>query len=150
MAIQVRQLRNNPATNTIAEFLGYSNVFEVEVVASTDNGCEVAFKSNGRRLRAGAPPANDAKELCVCVRPDDVAVRPLANPEVRADELPQNSIPGDVILASFMGSHMQYRVRTGEQEIWEVLSANVASGIRLGSRVAIEIDPRHLQVLAKD
>jgi iron(III) transport system ATP-binding protein len=139
-------LYNHPATNTIAEFLGYTNVFEVEVLARDSGGSDVAFKGNGRRLRAGVAPL-DAASLCVCIRPDHVAIRAL--PE-GTDTLPGNSISGEIILASFLGSHMQYRVRTGEHEIWEVLSADVASGIRLGSRVAIVMDPRHLQVLTKD
>ena len=140
-------LYNHPATNTIAEFLGYTNVFEVDVLSCDDDGCEIAFKTNGRRLRAVGPPLDGAKELCVCVRPDHVAIRSLA---AETDRLPGNSITGEIILASFLGSHMQYRVRTGEHEIWEVLSADMASAIRLGARVAIEIEPRHLQVLAHE
>ena len=143
------ELYSNPATSTIADFLGYSNVFAVEVLARADGGSEIAFKSNGRRLRAAQAPAGSAKELCVCVRPDHVAIRSLASADGKVPELPQNAIAGEVILASYLGSHMQYRVRIDEHEIWEVLSAEVASGIRLGARVAIEIAPRHLQVLAK-
>ena len=143
------ELYSNPATSTIADFLGYSNVFAVDVLARADGGSDIAFKSNGRRLRASQAPADQAKDLCACVRPDHVAIRLLGSAEESAAGLPQNAIAGEVILASFLGSHMQYRVRTDEHEIWEVLSAAVASGIRLGSRVAIEIAPRHLQVLAK-
>ncbi len=139
-------LYNHPLTSTVAEFLGYTNVFEVEVRQQDEQGSEVAFKTNGRRLRAGLPPRSNPAALCVCIRPDHVAIRQL---EPGATPPPGNAIAGDIILASFLGSHMQYRVRTGEHEIWEVLSAEVTSGIRLGSRVVMDIEPRHLQVLAK-
>ena len=141
------ELYNHPATNTVAEFLGYTTVFEVDVVSGDAAGSEVSFKANGRRLQAGPAPGGNANSLCVCVRPDHVSLRALA----AGDDAPVgNAIAGEVILASFLGSHMQYRVRTGEREIWEVLSADVAAGTRLGSRVALSIEPRHLQVLAKD
>lgn len=142
------ELYSNPATSTIADFLGYSNVFEVEALSRADGGSDIAFKSNGRRLRAGAAPAVGGREWCVCIRPDHVCIRFLTDGAVAAP--PGNAIAGEVILASYLGSHMQYRVRTDEHEVWEVLSAEVASGIRLGSRVVIEIEPRHLQVLPRE
>jgi iron(III) transport system ATP-binding protein len=140
-------LYNHPLTNTVAEFLGYTNVFDVEVLQQDEQGSEVAFKANGRRLRAGLPPRENPGALCVCIRPDHVAIRSL---EPGTNPPPGNAIAGEIILASFLGSHMQYRVRTAEHEIWEVLSAEVTSGIRLGSRVVMDIEPRHLQVLAKE
>lgn len=139
-------LYNHPITNIVAEFLGYTNVFDVEVLQQDGQGSEVTFKTNGRRLRAGLPPRSNPAALCVCIRPDHVAIRHL---EPGTNPPTGNAIVGDIILASFLGSHMQYRVRTGEHEIWEVLSAEVTSGIRLGSRVVMDIEPRHLQVLAK-
>ena len=142
------ELYSNPATSTIADFLGYSNVFEVEVLTRPVDGCDIAFKSNGRRLRAGSAPAGSGKEWCVCIRPDHVCIKFLADGNNAAPS--GNAIAGEVILASYLGSHMQYRVRTDEHEVWEVLSAEVTSGIRLGSRVVIEIEPRHLQVLPRE
>ena len=91
---------------------------------------------------------SQAAELCVCVRPDHVAIRAQDADDGTAPVAP-NRIDGEVILASFLGSHMQYRVRAGEHEVWEVLSPQVGAGIRLGARVQLSIEPRHLQVLAK-
>ena len=150
------ELYNNPATSTIADFLGYSNVFEVELASDAGNAAgahgsvDVVFKRNGRTLRAATPALKGAGEWCACVRPDHVAVRALdAAAAASATQPMLNSIAGEVILASFLGSHMQYRVRTDLDEVWEVLSADVGAGIRLGTRVTLSIEPRHLQVLAK-
>src|SRR5690606_29874239 len=104
-------LYNKPASNTVAEFLGYSNIFDVELIGRDDVGCEIAFLGDGRRLRAAAGPANGAEALCVCVRPDDVRISRLAEAGTANADLPQNAFRGEVTLASFMGSQMQYRVR---------------------------------------
>jgi iron(III) transport system ATP-binding protein len=153
-------LYGHPASSTIADFLGYSNVFDVEIVPNSASNpdprlVDVCFVSGGRVMRALAPglrpdgssgPRPGAL-YCACVRPDHVSIRLAAD---GADSGGDNQIAGEVILASFMGSHMQYRVRTGEHEIWEVLSANIGAGIRLGDHVVISVVPEYLQILPRE
>jgi len=142
-------LYGNPVSSTVADFLGYSNVFEVEVEEGgrEDGFAAVRFAVGGRRMRAAAVAGTSGAGYCACVRPDRVLIRPSSGD---ADISEDNHMAGEVILASFMGSHMQYRVRTGAHEIWEVLSANIISGIRLGARVVISVEPAHLQILPKE
>jgi iron(III) transport system ATP-binding protein len=142
-------LYNGPKTSEIAEFLGYSNIFEVNVVGERDGLCQLAFCEHARNLDAAFINRNGDRDLTACVRPDDVSIKPLPVTAGGDESSGVNAIAGEVILASFMGSHMQYRVRAGEHEIWEILCPEVNTEIRLGSNVLLEIDPAKIHVLPK-
>ncbi|MGE3244950.1 MAG: ABC transporter ATP-binding protein [Beijerinckiaceae bacterium] len=134
-------LFNSPQTAEIAEFLGYSNIFPARL-AGEDNGLAVAeFVSGGRKLKAAAGQRCDG-DIAVCVRPDDVHI---SSGEEGAGS--GNVLGGTIILASFMGTHMQYRVRAGAGEIWEILSTDVKTLRKLGETVQVHVDPAHVKLL---
>ena len=137
-------LYNRPRTSTVAEFLGYSNIFDVGAVERRGEGSVAILKDTGRRLAVSVPVAGVADDLTLCVRPDDIAIAPFPS-----GDAPAAGIAGEVILASFMGSHMQYRVRTGEKEIWEVLTPKISTDIGLGARVILDISPAHIHLLPR-
>jgi iron(III) transport system ATP-binding protein len=136
-------LYHNPASSRIAEFLGYTNIFPVEA-ASLDGagGSRVRLRSD-ESLVAARAAAPEAIDLAACVRPDDVAISRVSD----GGALPENALAGEVLLASFMGSHMQYRVRVRSGAIWDVLSARIATDIRLGTDVVLQIPPEQILLL---
>jgi iron(III) transport system ATP-binding protein len=140
-------LYHQPRSATIADFLGYSNIFPVSGAKREGNSTLVSFAANGASLRAeGASP--EGGDVVACVRPDDVAIRKVdASPN---GELGDNTMLGSVLLASFVGSHMQYRVKVHEDLIWEVLARDVNADIRVGTRVSINIAPRGVLLLPKE
>jgi iron(III) transport system ATP-binding protein len=135
-------LYHKPKTSTIADFLGYSNIFDVTVA-----GTEVSFVATGQKMRAEGAAPQGAQGIVACARPDDIDIRKIdGNPS----SLPENTLVGEVLLASFVGSHMQYRIKVHDDLIWEALSRDVFADIRIGTRVALTIAPRDLLLLPKE
>jgi hypothetical protein len=77
-----------------------------------------------------------------------VSIAPLA------DEIPSiqpvNTFAGEVILASFEGTHIHYQVRGDDGIVWDALSGDVIGAQRLGNRVAVAIDVRNVLLLPRD
>jgi iron(III) transport system ATP-binding protein len=123
-----------PKTSTIADFLGYSNIFAAQVIERGPVFHRVALAGSGIQLRVAALENGDGDRLAACIRPDDMTIREGAG----GANLGDNIIPGEVVLASFMGSYMQYRVRVAGGTAWDVFSPDITSKIRLGSQVVLE------------
>ena len=138
-----------PKTSSIAEFLGFSNIFSASVLERSGNATTLALNGSGQKLSAGAPPHDVAGDLAVCVRPEDVAIRKIDGNAAQRPRLPENTLLGEVILASFMGSFMQYRVRVDGGEIWEVLSSEVTADIRRTASVTLTIPPASVLLLPR-
>lgn len=136
-------LYDHPASRSIAEFLGYSNVFKVTSTAPNTDGTDVVLEPSGRTLTSRCADNRLDGPLAACARPEDIEID-LAKSSGASSP---NSVLGEVMLASFMGSQTQYRVRSDNSEIWEVLSANRNSQIGRGSKVRLSIDPNKLRVL---
>jgi len=141
-------LYRSPRTSTIAEFLGYSNIFDATIEACQPDLCRVTLAGSGHRLRAAAAPRAEG-EFAACFRPEDVSIERCAGTGDVPPRLTENSVAGQVILASFIGTHMQFRVRTDGGEVWEVLSTRISSDIRLEDRVVVGIAASNLYLLPK-
>jgi len=116
-----KELYERPATRFVADFVGVNNFIagtcreagDGRVVVDTPLGR--LHGRPGRTVRAG--------ERCVlAVRPENIALAPG----------PENSCPGRVVLASYLGSTLRYDVETGA-----------------GSLLKVDVrDPWHHEVLA--
>ena len=89
-----------------------------------------------------------AGHVAACVRPNDVRIAALAADDANA--LPDNAFAAELILASFEGSHIHYQARSDGGVVWDALSADVLGALRLGSRVAVSIDPANVLLLPRD
>jgi iron(III) transport system ATP-binding protein len=138
-------LYGRPRTATIADFLGYTNIFDATILARDGDCCQVRLAANDRPLRAAAS-AETSDGLAACIRPEDLKIA--RDPGVGAN-LPENVLAGEVVLASFLGSHIQFRVRVEGGAIWEALSPAVPTDIRLGARVLLEVPPASLRLLPR-
>ncbi len=128
-------LYQNPRTRRIAEFLGYTNIFLVQ--STTPAGDHVvALLPDGEKLSV-TRGGSSGSELAVCVRPEDVLIRRGASDGAAST----NALVGQVTLASFMGTHMQYRVRLRSGAVWEAISPTISTDILRGTEVTIEIRP---------
>lgn len=142
-------LYRRPRTSMIAEFLGYSNIFDASIADRAAGSCRVVLVGSGHRLRAADTPAASGDAIAACIRPEDVAIERLDDDGSPPAELPENTVAGEVLLASFIGSHMQYRVRAASSEVWEVLSARISTHIRLGDRVLLKVPSESVHLLPK-
>lgn len=138
-------LYNNPNSRTVAAFLGYSNIFDARIDGhGTDGGgVNVRIDQTGDQIAAlHAPQGARSAQVACCVRPEDIEITPDA-PAPGADTV----VDGQVILASFMGTQMQYRVRTQAGLVWEVLSGTIARNIHLGDRVHLRFPRENVKLL---
>jgi iron(III) transport system ATP-binding protein len=136
-----------PRTSAVAAFLGYSNVFDA-TIESTEGALGAARLATDAAIRGVVAHDDATSDVCACVRPTDVRVAALAGDD--AASLPANAFAGEVILASFEGMHIHYQVRSVDGIVWDALSGDVAGAHRLGSRVAVAIDPRNVLLLPRD
>jgi hypothetical protein len=84
-------------------------------------------------------------EMFACVRPQDVGIALDA-----ADAAsPHNTLLGEVMLASFMGSFMQYRVRTDAGDVFEIFSNTISAAVKLGARVRLSFPPHAIHLLPR-
>jgi iron(III) transport system ATP-binding protein len=137
-------LYNRPASIAVADFLGYGNIFDAELVRHEAGRAEVRLPGAGATLAiaTSAPPAGP---LAICARPDKVTMREAAPGESAGP----NVLLGEVILASFLGTYIQDRVRVSDEMVWEVYGPAEPGAITRGARVALEIAPESLFLLPK-
>jgi iron(III) transport system ATP-binding protein len=136
-----------PRTSAVAAFLGYSNVFDA-TIESADGTTGTARLTTDASI-VGVVSVDDATtDVCACVRPTDVSITPLSDgvPSIQ----PVNAFAGEVILASFEGTHIHYQVRSDDGTVWDALSSDVIGAQRLGNRVAVAIDVRNVLLLPRD
>jgi iron(III) transport system ATP-binding protein len=139
----------HPKTSVIADFLGYNNIFDAQIIDHGGGGCRVALAGSGHRLAATGGPADAVREVAACVRPDDIAIRLFPDEGPLPSDLPDNTLAGEVLLASFMGTYMLYRVQVGVGQVWEVLCSSISNDIQHKARVILEIPPANVFVLPK-
>ena len=113
---------NSPKTEFIARFVGFENFFDLTRRGgslTTDSGLalRVARDLPGERFRA-------------CIRPEDVTLRP-------AGETGENTLPGEVLVTTFLGRNVQYNVRTAIGEF--VIKAEQGNVYSIGSQVTLEL-----------
>lgn len=142
-------LYHKPKTATIADFLGYSNIFDANITSREGDSTIVTLAATGQKMRSEGAAPEGAPGIVVCARPDDIEIRKIETSASNAN-LPENTLTGEILLASFVGSHMQYRVKVHDDLIWEALSRDVYADIRLGTRVALTVAPRDLLLLPKE
>ncbi len=138
-----------PKTSSIAEFLGFSNIFAANVLEHSDGITKLVLNGNGLKLSTGALPEGTSGELAVCVRPEDVVISKIEENAKQPLNLPDNTMIGEVVLASFMGSFMQYRVRVDKGEVWEVLNFDVNNNIHRNASVTLSIPRESILLLPK-
>lgn len=137
-----------PRTAALADFLGYSNIFSLEQVRAEGTGAAGRLAGSGHRLFAAAVPEGGlGQALSACVRPDHVRIAPLDPGEDAAAPGCANTLTGEVILASYMGSHMQYIVKTAEGQNWEVICNRIDTGLRPRMQARLTVEPVHVQFL---
>ena len=124
-----------PKTSSIADFLGYSNIFDAHQVEG-GSGLRVALDGQETVL-ATLDPLPSQAPICVCVRPEDIHIQA----QGVTDGPPGNQIDGEVTLVSFMGAFHQCRIRTSRGAVWEAHAPATGHPIRLGDQVRLVLPP---------
>jgi iron(III) transport system ATP-binding protein len=133
-----QELYRAPVSRTVADFLGYGNIFEVNPQPCAAGTVTLAV--SGQTLNVAAVPA-DAGAYAACVRPNDVRIAPAAG----GATLPPNTLRGTIVMASFQGSFVHFRVRS-EGLVWDVHSVNPPP-VAVDDAVLLAIAPEHVLVV---
>jgi iron(III) transport system ATP-binding protein len=135
-----QELYRAPVSRTVADFLGYGNIFDVHPLPQTGM---VTLDVSGQTLTAASVPG-DAGACAACVRPNDVRIAVLPA-DVAGMTLPPNTLQGTIVMASFQGSFVHYRVRS-EGLVWDVHSVNPPP-VHVDDDVLLSIAPEHVLVV---
>jgi iron(III) transport system ATP-binding protein len=135
------EIYRNPASASIAKFLGVANIFEARrpsagdrTVALTEHELEVAVDT----------PVPAGADVSVCIRPERVRLETQPDGATTA----VNSWPGTVEVSVFQGSHARCTIRLDAGPVVEAQSSEVGTDVlRQGDRVHVQVDPKHVQLL---
>jgi spermidine/putrescine transport system ATP-binding protein len=133
-----------PRTAFVAAFLGTSNLIDGRVVG--DGQFET---HDGARLRFARRPEATGADLCAGVRPEKVQLLEAGStPPAEA----ANVLRGQVVHAGFLGTAIQYQVRTagGEELVVTEQNRNGGRSLGPGSEVQLAWEPDHTFVVAKE
>ena len=135
-----QELYRAPGSRTVADFLGYGNIFDVAPQANAAGTIRLA--ASDQMLAVAALPAGPGT-YAACVRPNDIRLAPFAAAGSAAAAT--NTLRGEVVLASFQGSFVHYRVRS-DGLVWDVHSASPLP-MHAGDEVLMTIAPEHVLVV---
>ncbi|HEY5348494.1 MAG TPA: ABC transporter ATP-binding protein [Candidatus Lustribacter sp.] len=133
-------LYRSPRSRTVADFLGYGNIFEVSPLPQAPGS--VRLEASGQTLAAALVPKG-ASAYAACVRPNDVRLAMLDGGAGAAR--PANTLRGTIVMASFQGSFVHYRVRS-EGLVWDVHSVNPPP-VHVDDDVLLSVAPEHVLVV---
>ena len=137
-----------PRSSTVAEFIGYRNIFEGDLRKGTGEGAVFALKHGEAELRSEMSPPPGDGGIFACVRPEDVEIEAHDAPADGAQ--PGNSMFGELTSASFMGSYTQYRVRVAGGQVVDVFHNRAPLDVRPGARVRISVSPKAVLLLPRN
>ncbi len=142
------QLYELPRTVFVANFLGQSNLFQVQVAGATDQVIHTDFE--GARLSVPrARSERDSGTITIGVRPEKL----MLSPEMPAPDSTRNVVgPGRVTDVSFIGVSTQYTVAVPGSAPVHVFAQNVQAGptAQLGDEVWLSWLVEHTFGLADD
>jgi spermidine/putrescine transport system ATP-binding protein len=136
-----REIYDHPSERFVANFIGDTNLMEVEIVSAANGRARLKFAS-GAEADANLPDAmSEAKRVTVVVRPEHAQL---------ADEPDQGTLSGQIENVVYFGTDTHYHVRLDDGVLFTVRAQNVrggAEGRQPGTRAGIVIADHAVQVL---
>jgi spermidine/putrescine transport system ATP-binding protein len=136
------EIYEEPADTYVADFLGVSNLMQVEVVERKSAAhCQVRLGESALSVEQGSAPGL-GKAYCV-IRPERVRIEPFGSPG-------PNRVPAMVERLVYVGSATQVMLRLAPGELIQALVQNDGSHTQLaqGTPVHTFLSPDALRVLA--
>ncbi len=131
------ELYEQPATRFVADFIGTTNLLD-GVVDRRDAGITLVRLTGGDLVGTSMNGLAPGAPVELCVRPEAIT---LVEPGAAG------SIAGRVEQAAFLGTTIQYQVRTGGGQALTVLAPKTGSRLPVGTDVALSWSPSEARVL---
>ena len=146
-------LYERPRTEFVANFLGGSNLIDGRL-GKAQGDLATVETHDGAQLRVPADRVgpHDTDAIRVGVRPEKITLTPAVNGG--APEGEANSLRATVVVASFLGTSIQYLVRAAGGEELTVFAQNLdgeePDSFGPGREVNLTWNPHHTFVVAKE
>jgi iron(III) transport system ATP-binding protein len=131
-----RDLYEQPADLFVADFIGDSNIVDAEVVSINGEHAEVRLGALTLQLPARGVGKGPAK---LAIRPETISVGTAGS---------ANGLPGKIVKAAYLGSHMEYSVAT-EIGVLFVISTDVANPVAVNASIKVVCRPTGATLLAQ-
>jgi putative spermidine/putrescine transport system ATP-binding protein len=123
------EIYTHPNSPYVAGFMGYRNVFEMDVTGASAAGTEVG--ETGMQLVGHGPDLHGRPRAVVAMRPEDLS------PEGRGT----NSISVEVVVVEYRGRELYAEGRTDGERLLRFVSEQ---RLRPGDRVSLHISPERV------
>jgi iron(III) transport system ATP-binding protein len=137
-----------PGSSAVAQFLGYSNIFDASIRSRDGAMCEAILDTCGLRVAGTSGASGVPQAAAVCVRPNDIQLT-AAPSGTAANDLPENAYLAEVIFSSFEGTQVHYQARTDGGTVWDVVSPDVAGTLLTGTRVVVQVSADRVLILPR-
>ena len=132
-----RELYEAPVNRFVADFIGDANIVEAEILETSGGTAEVRLGSTVQRLRdRGLPPG----PALLAIRPEAILLAPVSSTD---------GLQGQVIKASYLGSHIEYQVRSPIGDLF-VVDERVELPLSPETPVGISFTGRGVTLVARD
>lgn len=129
-----RELYEQPASLFVADFIGDSNIVDIEVESVSGDRASLRFGATRLELPSRGAKPGAAK---LGVRPDAIRLSSTSQP---------NAIPGRILHAAYLGKHMEYTVQSGGIELF-VVDRRVKQPFPVGADAHLILDDEGMTVL---
>jgi spermidine/putrescine transport system ATP-binding protein len=138
------ELYERPATPFVADFIGTTNLLRGLIEEMTGGDAIVRLHS-GERCRVAAPPAARGQSIDLSLRPEAIRIE-RRNGRVHD---PLDGLPATVEQVAYLGSAVQYRVRTAGGMSMSVLTPKHGARFARGDEVELAFAPSDALVLGE-
>jgi iron(III) transport system ATP-binding protein len=139
---------HSPTSSAVAQFLGYSNIFDASIRSRDGAKCEAILDACGIRVAGTSGASGMTEAAAVCVRPNDIQLT-AAPSNTTAQDLPENAYLAEVIFSSFEGTQIHYQARTDGGTVWDIVSPDVAGTIVMGTRALVRVAADRVLILPR-
>jgi spermidine/putrescine transport system ATP-binding protein len=144
-----RAIYDEPADTYVADFLGVSNLMEVDVIErGPGSACKIRLGESVLAADFGGEGTPDHAHAVI--RPERVRIEPFESPSGRAEQVGPNRVPAMVERLVYLGSATQVMLRLAAGMQVQALVQNDGGQVHLshGTPVHVHLAPDALRVLA--
>ncbi|HXV23097.1 MAG TPA: ABC transporter ATP-binding protein [Alphaproteobacteria bacterium] len=130
---RAEELYERPASRFVAEFIGESNLVEGRIDRGNSDGYDVLVTDSGIRLpAAGLPPSQSSGRALLVLRPEKIALLPIANPC-------RGAVRGTVRELTYVGDFTRYRVELDDGAVITAKRPNSKEVVRAGAGETVQL-----------